>query len=731
MKHLKQSVLLIFVAFVCSFTHAYNVIVTEPSSDSGSLSGETSIAFPTSISLNYYSVSLQVGGSWQLSAIVSPSGASQSVMWSVPSGSSYVSVSSSGLVTAKAAGTAIVRVTSTVNSSLCKDCIVTVSNPTEIAINATNFPDENFRNYLLQQGYGQDGVLTEEEILGIKNLDVWSKSINSLNGIEYFTALTDLYCGGNKLTSLDVSKNTALVFLSCGNNQLTSLDVSKNTALTLLECGGNKLSSLDVSKNVELTYLACGVNQLTSLDVSMNSALTGLICEGNLLSVIDVSKNKALTSLRCCNLQLTALDLSNNSMLTTLICSSNIISGANMDNLINSLPVREATNQGEIYVINLSDASEGNVCTKSQVAALKAKGWIAKYDDVNAIPSWGEYEGSEDIAPLVFTAEIANGVVMTFKISDEQAKTCQIGDGLNPAVSTELMGQVVLPIFANGYSVTAVAASAFKGTSIGTVHIPNTIRAIGDSAFANCSWLDEVCSYIEAPFDIPSNAFSGINSRARLEIIYGSKDKYFAATGWNTFAAYDESMYFIDGIRYSVDGAEPTGKGEPYTAWVKSSKYNLYEGDVVIPETFNIGDETFTVVGIDDGAFNGSFINSVTIPGTVRSIDDRAFADCIRLQMVRTYIMEPKDENSSFVNVPVNATLYVPQGTKVLYEALGGWSMFSNIVEMEETAIQEFDDTVISQMEDASKGMYNLGGRRILQPMGGVYIKDGKKMVKY
>ena len=33
-----------------------------------------------------------------------------------------------------------------------------------IAINASNFPDENFRNYLLSQDYGKDGVLTEEEI---------------------------------------------------------------------------------------------------------------------------------------------------------------------------------------------------------------------------------------------------------------------------------------------------------------------------------------------------------------------------------------------------------------------------------------------------------------------------------------------------------------------------------------------------------------------------------------
>jgi Leucine-rich repeat (LRR) protein len=105
-----------------------------------------------------------------------------------------------------------------------------------VKINATNFPDENFRNYLLSQDYGKDGSLTEEEIKNITFLNVSWKSISNLKGIEYFTALKELDCYNNQLTSLDVSKNTALTWLGCFNNQLTSLDVSKNTALTKLWC---------------------------------------------------------------------------------------------------------------------------------------------------------------------------------------------------------------------------------------------------------------------------------------------------------------------------------------------------------------------------------------------------------------------------------------------------------------------------------------------------------------
>ena len=111
----------------------------------------------------------------------------------------------------------------------------------DIAINATNFPDANFRNWLLQQSYGSDGILTQSEINGITSIDIRSKQIKNLKGIEYFTALTTLKCGYNQLTSLDVSNCTSLTILECYYNQLTSLDVSNCTALQIIACCDNKI----------------------------------------------------------------------------------------------------------------------------------------------------------------------------------------------------------------------------------------------------------------------------------------------------------------------------------------------------------------------------------------------------------------------------------------------------------------------------------------------------------
>jgi Leucine-rich repeat (LRR) protein len=157
-------------------------------------------------------------------------------------------------------------------------------------------PDENFQKYLIKE-YNLvfiDGTVAYGDIKEIKKISVSKASIESLEGVQYFTALSVLGCVNNRLTSLDVSKNTALLKLLCFNSQLTSLDVSKNTALTMLWCVKSQLTSLDVSKNTALTKLHCGDNKITSLDVSKNTSLTWLYCDSNQLTSLDLSNNVLL-----------------------------------------------------------------------------------------------------------------------------------------------------------------------------------------------------------------------------------------------------------------------------------------------------------------------------------------------------------------------------------------------------------------------------------------------------
>ena len=324
----------------------------------------------------------------------------------------------------------------------------------DVKINETTFPDTNFRNWVLSQDYGADGVLTNEELENITSLNVRHKGIYDLKGIEYFTSLKVLICLGNQLTTLDVSGCTELDTLACSSNQLTTLNVSMNTKLISLQCHGNQLSTLDLSNNTALRRIHCNANKLTSLDVSKNTALTILQCSSNLLTTLDVTKNSAMTSLSCtdnklttlyvsnnksldgifcfnnqltsldvsgcsalktlscsynqlttldlsgcsvleelgCNdNQLTTLDLSENTALTTLFCYHNQIKGAGMDALVESLPTVSGGSLNALYFEN-----EQNVMTNAQVAAAKAKGWT---------PYLWVYDHSKEYAGLETTTK--------------------------------------------------------------------------------------------------------------------------------------------------------------------------------------------------------------------------------------------------------------------------------------------------------------------------------------
>ena len=210
---------------------------------------------------------------------------------------------------------------------------VTVVPEGSIAIDASNFPDPEFRAYVKEKfDKDNNNCLSESERNAVKEIYVYNKGITTLEGIEYFPKLEKLYCFNNQLTELDVSKNTALLDLACGGNNLTSLDVSKNIALQELSCSSNDLTSLDVSKNTALKKLGCDLDNLTSLDVSKNTELVSLSCANNALTSLDVSKNTKLENLYCSENQLTSLDVSKNAALKYLSCRNNQLTNLNVEN---------------------------------------------------------------------------------------------------------------------------------------------------------------------------------------------------------------------------------------------------------------------------------------------------------------------------------------------------------------------------------------------------------------
>jgi len=76
-----------------------------------------------------------------------------------------------------------------------------------------------------------------------------------------------LFCFGENLVSLDVSKCLTLKFLRCHQNKLTSLDLSNNVNLEILEVDSNNLQVLDISHNKELYSIHAYRNRINEINI--------------------------------------------------------------------------------------------------------------------------------------------------------------------------------------------------------------------------------------------------------------------------------------------------------------------------------------------------------------------------------------------------------------------------------------------------------------------------------
>ena len=179
------------------------------------------------------------------------------------------------------------------------------SNASDIEINETNFPDVNFRNFVLDNfDSDSDGLLSVEEREIVRTVNCNGNTISSmeaikcLDGIEYFPNVEILDCGNNNINKLDVRKLTNLTKLVCDVTNLYELDVRGLANLTELKCGVNNLNTLDLSGLTKLEYLDCQDNALKSLNVSGLSNLTYLECTANDIKAVNTGD---LSVLECFN----------------------------------------------------------------------------------------------------------------------------------------------------------------------------------------------------------------------------------------------------------------------------------------------------------------------------------------------------------------------------------------------------------------------------------------------
>ena len=130
-----------------------------------------------------------------------------------------------------------------------------------VDIDEKHFPDSEFRSYVSKNfDLNHDDKLDKLEIAAATSVDLYNKDAATLKGVEYFTELERIYCPGNQLSSLDISKNKKLSILVCSSNNLKELDISDCPLLIKAYKEGNKTVTETVikyEKKPEYNYIRC------------------------------------------------------------------------------------------------------------------------------------------------------------------------------------------------------------------------------------------------------------------------------------------------------------------------------------------------------------------------------------------------------------------------------------------------------------------------------------------
>ena len=200
-----------------------------------------------------------------------------------------------------------------------------------VTLDSSHFPDAVFRSYLSERlGVAVNGQISKAQADEVTFINLTKNGITSLEGIEWFENLTDLYCSGNNITNLNLRSNTKLVNVYCSSNHIKSIDVKDLTRLNTLQVGSNELTSIDVTTNSNLAYLHLDYNSLSTLNVTNNSKLHSLGCYNCNLSELNVSQNPLLETLSCSENNLSVLNVSQNPLLNYLDCEKNNLNELNV-----------------------------------------------------------------------------------------------------------------------------------------------------------------------------------------------------------------------------------------------------------------------------------------------------------------------------------------------------------------------------------------------------------------
>ena len=404
------------------------------------------------------------------------------------------------------------------------------------------------------------------------------------------------------------------------------------------------------------------------------------------------------------------------------------------------------------------------------------------------------------IATLVLSVTFISAYAQTFQyeelyynILNEADKTCEVTK--NPKAT----GRVVIPetvtYTGNQYTVTSIGEYAFAECSgLTSINLSENLTSIEYAAFSNCTGLTSI-TLPESLTSIGHSAFwrcTGLTSIDLPKNLTSIGDMAFGTCNSLieiNVPSENNNFVSINGVLFTKDVtsliAYPGGKSGGYTmpnsvTSVRSGAFIYCTGLTVV--TFSqsltsIGEYAFggcfgltsvtlpqSLTSIGGFAFGGcsgltsvtlpqnltsigqyafescSGLTSINLPKSLTSIELRAFSYCSNLRTVNSYAtIPPVCGPYAFYEIPSDAELHVPVGTKDAYDNTSGWWLFDTIIDdlTEEAGVEEIKSESLDVNPYDAVEVYNLQGKKMTIAYGnelpslpaGIYIVNGKKVL--
>ena len=172
---------------------------------------------------------------------------------------------------------------------------------------------------------------TEESLDG---LDLSNAGLISLKMYSN-SNLTDLYCKGNHLDEIDLTRCPNLSYINLSDNELSSIDVTNLSYLESFTASNNRLTNIYFNNNQYMYELFVENNQLTELDLSGITDLSSLTVQNNPLKKLILKDCLYVFFLNISSTSLKSLDLSNNTEILVLLMENTSIEVLNNQSVSN------------------------------------------------------------------------------------------------------------------------------------------------------------------------------------------------------------------------------------------------------------------------------------------------------------------------------------------------------------------------------------------------------------